>query len=131
MTICFLAELLILVLSLNFFSDYIIVDSFSTAPLMVIGLAVFQAVQLNAYSKPDNDEMRINWWPQDKSIDEELTKSAMKWQSRCRVAIIPIVLAFVFFLSGGWKCILSVFFLIASHFPVRLLVRMEQKNLKK
>ena len=120
-----------ILLSLFPFWSYVSIQVLSLAPLVLIFVSILQISIFRFYAKPDAELPPDNTSYSSREIDKEAYRIGMKYHSLCKMAILPLLCALIFYGSGILKILLAVAVYLLSFLPVKFFVRWEKKKGKK
>jgi len=121
-----------LLISLLFLWNYVNIHVLSLAPLVLIFVSLLQISVFRSYAKPDAELWRTdNTMYSSREVDQEAYRIGMKYHSLCKMAILPLLCALIFYGSGILKILLAVAVYLLSFLPMKFFVRWEKKKGKK
>ena len=127
----FLVSCSVLIASCFVFRSWLVLNPLSLAPAILILVSLFQALIFRYYANAEKDELSAdNTAYSMNDLDFDAYRKGMKWHSVCKAVIIPPLILFAIFFSAPVKVIGSILLYVLSYFPVKLLVRLEQKKEK-
>ena len=120
-----------LLISLFLLWSYVKIHVLSLAPLVLIFVSLLQISVFRSYAKPDTELWTTdNTMYSSREVDQEAYRIGMKYHSLCKLSILPLLCALIFYGSGILKILLAVAVYLLSFLPVKFFVRWEKKREK-
>jgi hypothetical protein len=120
-----------LLISLFLLWSYVNIHVLSLAPLVLIFVSLLQISVFRSYAKPDTELWTTdNTMYSSREVDQEAYRIGMKYHSLCKLSILPLLCALIFYGSGILKILLAVAVYLLSFLPVKFFVRWEKKREK-
>ncbi len=127
MTICLIASIIAIIASAFVFFEHIVISSASIAPLVLIGLSIFQAVLFKLQENEKWDHTNNTAYSTGE-VDVDATKLSMKYHALTKIAIIPLLCVFVIYFNTAIKIVVPIAIYLLSFFFVRLLVKFSKNK---
>ena len=108
--------------------NYVNIHVLSLAPLVLMLVSLLQISVFRSYAKPDSELPTDSTSYSAREVDREAYRIGMKYHSLCKMAILPLLCALIFYGSGLLKIVLAAVLYLLSFLPVKFLVRLEQKK---
>lgn len=106
--------------------NHVNIHALSIAPIVLMLVSLLQISVFRSYAKPDTTI--DNTMYSSREVDQEAYRIGMKYHSLCKLIILPLFFALIFYGSGILKIALAAAVYLLSFLPVKILVRREQKK---
>ena len=127
MSIYIICSIVFIFVSFLPFHNYIEINYFSLAPVILCLVSILQGCIFKSYSNADEDELRrSNTAYSTIDIDYAAYSNAMRYHGLTKLAIIPLLVLLIFYFYGWLKLLLSLFLYFISYIVSFILVRLKK-----